>query len=490
MPPGTPAVPDPRSADDDPVAEAARLLEAATDAVQRTGGNDRLWLLLAVTFGELPLAEDVLRLRRRLELDGGVAGSRFLLDPARWPAAGLSAAPAELARTQVVVDTGHTARWSVTTGIQRVVREVLRRWVPDRDVLPVGWTEGQACTRTLTAEEWARVARWGDARDEAPGAPEPTTRLVLPWHTTVLLAEVPGEQERVERLACLARFSGSRLVVVGYDVIPVTNADAVGPGLAMSFSHYLAALKHADRVVAISRTSAAEFTGYSRALSAQGLRGPEIVSCVLPAEALRVSAGPGPHDADPQDPDDPGPLPLVLCVGSIEPRKNHLSVLHAAEVLWREGLVFRVLLLGKTSALSRPVQDRLAELRRAGRPVELRTDADDAELARAYRDARLSVFVSTHEGFGLPVAESLASGTPVVTSAHGSTAEAAAGGGALLVPVRTGTGADGAITDAVRRLLTDDELHAELVGQCAVRPARTWDDYARELWHHLHPGDA
>ncbi len=49
-----------------------------------------------------------------------------------------------------------------------------------------------------------------------------------------------------------------------------------------------------------------------------------------------------------------GSLPIVLAVGSHEPRKNHLAVLHAAELLWREGLLFTLTFVGGHSWKQRP----------------------------------------------------------------------------------------------------------------------------------------
>jgi glycosyltransferase involved in cell wall biosynthesis len=91
------------------------------------------------------------------------------------------------------------------------------------------------------------------------------------------------------------------------------------------------------------------------------------------------------------------------------------------------------------------------------------------------------IFPSLNEGFGLPVAESLASGTPVITSDHGSMREIAVAGGALLVDPRD----DLDITGALRALLTDDELHARLSAQARALPHRSWDSYAAELWQYL-----
>ena len=85
--------------------------------------------------------------------------------------------------------------------------------------------------------------------------------------------------------------------------------------------------------------------------------------------------------------------------------------------------------------------------------------ASDDLLWGGYRVARFTVFPSLNEGFGLPLAESLACGTPAVTSNYGSMREIVElGGGALLVDPRD----DHSVADGMRALLTDDSLLEEL----------------------------
>ena len=447
------------------------LLDRAAERVRGSGDVTRLWLLLATTHGRLPGTEDVLRVRRRFALDRGASrpgSSRWLTDPETFPSHGLSPLLSRLIHDEVLVDAGHTAQADLMTGIQRVVREVLRRWVPSHQVVPAAWTQRQATFRSLTDTELNRLARWGDVA--TPPHPETKGHLLLPWRTTVFLSEVSHEAEQLDRLVALARFSGSRLVLLGYDTIPTSNAEAVGPGLAAHFAQYLSMVKHAHRVIAISASAGREFAGFSLAVAAQGLPGPDVVVCPLPGQVPpEVDAG------------TPAAVPTVLVVGTVEPRKNHLAVLHAAEVLWREGLQFSLVLIGKTTPAGASALARVAELQAAGRPLEHRVGVEDADLWRAYRQARFSIFVSTHEGYGLPVAESLASGTPVITTGRGATAEAAAGGGALLVDPSD----ERTVVHAFRQLLTDDALLADLTAEALVRPARGWDDYSTELWELL-----
>jgi glycosyltransferase involved in cell wall biosynthesis len=105
----------------------------------------------------------------------------------------------------------------------------------------------------------------------------------------------------------------------------------------------------------------------------------------------------------------------------------------------------------------------------------------DELLWAAYRLAYCTVFPSVHEGYGLPVAESLASGTPVITANFGSMSEIASQGGALLVNPRD----DRDLTDALRKLLLDKGLRERLAEEATRIPVRTWEQYAAETWDYF-----
>jgi len=116
--------------------------------------------------------------------------------------------------------------------------------------------------------------------------------------------------------------------------------------------------------------------------------------------------------------------------------------------------------------------------------VQLITALPDDLLWAAYRLARCMVFPSLNEGFGLPVAEALAIGTPVITSDFGSMREIAAEGGALLVDPRD----DADLRQAMRILICDDDVHARLSQEAAMRSTRTWEQYAADTWAYLVDG--
>ncbi len=291
--------------------------------------------------------------------------------------------------------------------------------------------------------------------------------LLVPWRCVIVTPEVPFG-EAPSRLSALAQFSGNHLVAIGHDCIPVVSADLVPIADANRFVNYLSMIKHADRVAGVSASATVEFQGFADTLPAQGLRGPVIVECVEPST---------PESDDVGRRQRPPRRPMVLMVGSLEPRKNHLAVLHAAEKLWRSGLDFELTFICG-SGWGSELPDRIAELTRAGRRIAVLRNADMSVLHESYRSARFTVFPSKHEGFGLPIAESFAAGTPVITSDFGSMRVLASEGGALTVDPYD----DAALEGAMRTLLTDDDALEDLRAQIASRPRRNWDDYARELW--------
>jgi glycosyltransferase involved in cell wall biosynthesis len=457
---------------------ASQLYGRLVEHVHAQETSDSLWLLMTALAGALPQPDDVEAAVRARRLSRSADFATWLLE-AGYVAACAAGSPdleMDVVDSGVVVDVDFAATHELHTGIQRVVRETVPRWRREHELTLVAWTDPGGAMRHLLPHESDRILRWHEHRARARAADRgvssirPRHRLVVPWHRWLLLPENPPP-EHCPALAAMSLYSGSRTALIGYDCIPAISPELIHPGLPDRFMRYLQAVKHAHRVAGISGAATQEFKGFVDMLAAQGLPGPSAVECVLPVEMP-----PG----KPAEAAEAAASPLVVCIGSFEPRKNQLAVLHAAEHLWREGLDFRLEFIGG-GGWATEFDAMMARLTSAGRPVRRRTAISDEELWGTVRSARFSVFVSLHEGFGLPVAESLACGTPCLTSDTGSTREIADGGGAVTVDPMD----DEAIANEMRRLLTDDDLVSALREQALRRPPRTWDDYAHELWDAL-----
>jgi glycosyltransferase involved in cell wall biosynthesis len=159
--------------------------------------------------------------------------------------------------------------------------------------------------------------------------------------------------------------------------------------------------------------------------------------------------------------------PFVLCVGTLEPRKNLLTALRAFDRIADE--TGALLVVAGGAGWGNALFER--ELPRAAGRVRLTGYVSDEELVRLYSGAGCFLFPSLYEGFGLPVLEAMACGAPVVTGDTSSLPEAA-GDAALTVPPSDVE----AVADAVKRVLEDTELAADLRRRGLERAAtRTWD---------------
>ena len=143
--------------------------------------------------------------------------------------------------------------------------------------------------------------------------------------------------------------------------------------------------------------------------------------------------------------------PYLLNVGQAYPHKNLRRLIQAfAQVATRQPEL-RLVLAGKPHLTETPVlKDMVRELGLQKR-VEFRSYVPYAELPDLYRGALALVYPSLWEGFGLPILEAMACGTPVITS-RGSGTEEVAGGAALFIdPERTES-----IGAAIYELITNE----------------------------------
>jgi glycosyltransferase involved in cell wall biosynthesis len=116
--------------------------------------------------------------------------------------------------------------------------------------------------------------------------------------------------------------------------------------------------------------------------------------------------------------------PYVLCVGTVQPRKNYERVITACRSLLDEGLDFNLLIAGGKGWLDAPIYQTIESLNMS-QYVHFLGFVDDADLPALYTHAQCLAFPSLYEGFGLPILESMACGTPVLTSNISSLPEVA-----------------------------------------------------------------
>ena len=312
------------------------------------------------------------------------------------------AALAEAGCPPLILDDAARGRFGETGGRWR-------RWWRARSGAPVRLVAepGGLFAPDVFALAQARFARTGEVlRLRAPGPPG-----VIHWTYPVAAA-----------------IEGWRNLYTIHDVIPLTHPELVGTDPAALHARLDALRAYAAGYLTVSEHS----------------RG-EIVRTVGLDAARVVSAGPAV-----EPPPVAGPPPAGLAAGSYfvfhglaEPRKNLPRIVEA----WRASGTARALVIAGPDggeALDLGGAIRLPYLERT-------------ELIALVAGARALVFPSLAEGFGLPIAEAMALGTPVLTSEGGACAETAGSAALLVAPTDVE-----AIDAAIRRLDRDDALCARL----------------------------
>lgn len=170
-----------------------------------------------------------------------------------------------------------------------------------------------------------------------------------------------------------------------------------------------------------------------------------------------------------------GQRPYLLYIGTVQPRKNLSRVIDALALTIAAGYDLDLVIAGKRGWLSEPIERRAGELGITNR-VHFTGFVADADLPALLAGALAFVFPSLYEGFGMPVVEAMACGTPVITSTSSSLPEIAGDAALLVDPLDTN-----AIAAAIMRLSDDHDLRATL-RQRGLARARlfNWETCARQ----------
>lgn len=224
--------------------------------------------------------------------------------------------------------------------------------------------------------------------------------------------------------------------------------------------------RHALRVIAVSRST-------KRDLAATTLMDPARISVVHEACGHRRS--PHPEGFDMLRRRYGIRRPYVLTVGTLEPRKNQERLIRAFESLPASAGALDLVLVGgkgwRAGSVLRAIEASPARTR-----IHRLGSVSEGALSTLYANALAFAYPSVYEGFGLPVLEAMARGTPVLTSNVSSLPEVA-GDAALLVD----PGSVDSIRSGLERLVDDPDLRERLIASGREREATfSWKRAARE----------
>lgn len=313
---------------------------------------------------------------------------------------------------QLFVDISALVESDLRTGIQRVVRSVLKALI---DAPPPGWrvepVYGDGGNRPYRYARRYMLQQLGLADpglEDAPLALRPDdVFLGLDLYTN------GTAQNRAQLMAM--RQQGVAVHFVVYDVLPMLRPDWFPFGTQDYFGDYLDTLSEvANGVVCISRAVADELTGWMAERPWRRQSPLKLGYFHLGADIDASKPSFGLSENAEQVFAAVAARPSLLMVGTLEPRKGHAQALAAFDLLWQQGVDANLVIVGKEGWMVEQLAKRLRSHPEREQRLFWLAGVSDEMLLKLYQSCSGLLAASEGEGFGLPLIEAAQHGIPIL----------------------------------------------------------------------------
>lgn len=372
------------------------------------------------------------------------------------------------------------SRRNVPTGIDRVELEYARHYIavaPERlDFVATSLTgRSRFLPRRLSHHFVAALDRlWQGDATEARAARTLAMRLRLalvfgaadaaPMAGAIYLHVSHHHLDRPKTIARFKRETGAKFVCMIHDLIPIEWPEYARPRHDRRHTRRMETV--AAQADAIILNSAATGRSFQPFLDRIGRSIPATVALLGVARPATAQAATGTDAAEP---------PYFVMIGTIEPRKNHLMLL----ALWRElandlgETAPRLVLIGQRGWENENIVDLLDRSPPIRRTVTEHNSLPDDEMARILAGARALLMPSFAEGYGLPVAEALGAGIPVICTPLPALREI----GGDVPDYREALNGPGWRAAILDYMTPDSALRAAQLARLTTWRAPRWDDH-------------
>ena len=242
--------------------------------------------------------------------------------------------------------------------------------------------------------------------------------LVIPWGEW-------WDQTFTDRVVRAHDEQGVRIVQVIHDVAPTVwpqffEQVAVSPTVYNS-----SVVPIADLILSVSQNTKRELIGW---LKEQKLHVPRIEVIRL-GDDIKIAKARKPHEESFRKSGLKGG-DFILCVGTIEAKKNHYLLYYVYKLAKQRGITLpKIVIIGRHGFHTDDMYDIMSRDPAVKDSFVFLHDASDEELSWAYEHCMFTILASFHEGWGIPIAESVARGVPCLCSDTSSMVEIAEGKG-------------------------------------------------------------
>jgi len=317
--------------------------------------------------------------------------------------------PARPQLRQLFVDVSLLVKHDSKTGIQRVVRKVLREWLENPPLgVRVEPVYAQADRGYLYARQFTTHflgLNTSVLRDEAIDFVNGDIFFGLDFDPLIQLSSSDFYQS-MRRQGVIVKF-------MIYDLLCLDMPQYFSADDTANFSHWLESILKTDGVVCISRATADNLAKLTQHNDTVGQRPFSIDWVHLGADI----ANENPDNIELKEPSDHSNSGMSLCclmVGSLEPRKGHRQVLDAFEILWRGGVSLNLVIVGKEGWGNKDLVDRLRRHPALNKQLFWLESFECEQLEVLYANSTCLIVASYGEGFGLPLIEAAQHKLPII----------------------------------------------------------------------------
>ncbi len=315
-------------------------------------------------------------------------------------------------RRRILVDISEVVRMDARSGIQRVVRNFcagLSALAHERgfELHPFCCSEGGDIQH---ADTFAH-ARLGLPQRVSGDGP-----VVAQANDLVFMLDSSWwNPERFDDLHADVRRQGGEIVWMVYDLIPMRFPKTCHPGTPPSYARWLShAIAHSDGFICISEATRGDLEQFVDQLGGYARR-PWTRSVHLGSDLESGRAQPASAKTLRLIESLAG-IPTLLCIGTLEPRKDYPTALDAFERLWGAGIDCALVIVGKQGWDVDELVKRLRRHAQSGRRVFWMEGLEDGDIDHLLRHAAGLIQASLAEGFGLPIVEAGSKGVPLLLS--------------------------------------------------------------------------
>ncbi|MDP9583493.1 UNVERIFIED_ORG: glycosyltransferase involved in cell wall biosynthesis [Burkholderia contaminans] len=313
-------------------------------------------------------------------------------------------------KRQLLVDISELVRVDARSGIQRVVRNLLKEWL---DSPPDGFRVEPVYATTTDSYRYARDFTMrmmgfedGWLHDEPIDYASGDIFVGLDLQPQV----VPAQREFYQSL----RLQGVQVKFVVYDLLCVLLPQYFVPGAADGFTGWLDVVAENDGALCISKAVATDLSTWLDAHAPQRSSSFEIDWFHLGADIENFATSSEiPREGD-KVLQHLRSAPTFLMVGTLEPRKGHVEVLDAFEQLWRENQDVNLVIVGRQGWMVEDLVSRLRGHAEQGRHLFWLESVSDGYLEKIYGASSCLIAASYGEGFGLPLIEAAQHGLSII----------------------------------------------------------------------------